>query len=150
MLPGIEVVVAPTPELDAVVAQMVASIPAGGGDGPSYLERGRIAPQTVEALFRASEALFRTAPWNELQDSQAFRLDIPALGVEGACVSVIGALGESLGLVIFPSHLAMERFLTSVESSRGKGCPVGHGHDHPVARLRSGRGPSGRDAPRGR
>ena len=126
-MPGIEVVVAPTPELDAVIAQMVASMPVGGGDGPSYLERGRIAPQTVGALFHASEALFRTAPWSVLQDSQALRLDIPALGLEGACVSVIGALGESLGLVIFPSHLAMERFLTSVEPSEERDAPLDMG-----------------------
>ena len=125
--PDIEVVVAPTPELDHVVAQMVASMPAGGGDGPSYLERGHIAPQIVETLFRASETLFRTAPWSVLEDSQALRLDIPALGVEGACVSVIGALGESLGLVIFPSHLAMEHFLTSVESSQERDTPLDMG-----------------------
>lgn len=115
--PDIEVVVAPTPELDQVIAQMVASMPAGGGNAPSYLERGRLAPQTLDAMFPAAEALFRSAPWNELDDSAGLRLDIPALGVEGACVSVIGALGESLGLVIFPSHLARELFLTSVETS---------------------------------
>ncbi len=124
VMPGIEVVVAPTPELDAVIAQMVAAMPPGDGEGPSYLERGRIPVATLGALFRASEALFRLAPWKLVEDSQALRLDIPALGVEGACVSVIGALGESLGLVIFPSHLAMERFLTSVDPQQERDAPL--------------------------
>ena len=117
-VPDIEVVVAPTPELDSVIAQMVASMPEGGG-GPSYFEHGRVGVAAVAALFRAAAALFRSAPWKLAQDSQALRLDIPALGVEGACVSIIGALEESLGLVIFPSHLAMERFLARMEAGRG-------------------------------
>ncbi len=37
-------------------------------------------------------------------------MDIPALGVEGACVSIIGALGESLGILVFDSYLAFARF----------------------------------------
>lgn len=46
------------------------------------------------------------------------RLDIPELGVEGACVSVIGALGQSVGLIIFPSLVAFESFLDAMEESR--------------------------------
>jgi len=111
-IPDMEVVVAATPELDAVMAAMMGSLPGDGSGQESYFEGGRIAADAVAVLFEAADALFRLAPWRLAQDSQVLRLDIPALGVEGACVSIIGALGESLGLVIFPSHLAMERFQT--------------------------------------
>jgi hypothetical protein len=126
-VPDIEVVVAPTPELDALVAQMLASMSAAGGNGPSYFENGRIAADTVDSLFRAAEALFRLAPWELARDSDVLRLDIPALGVEGACVSIIGALGESLGMVIFPSHLAMERFLAGIGPDRLQAEPLDMG-----------------------
>jgi hypothetical protein len=118
-VPGAELVVAPTPELDSLMAQMMASMPAGGGV-PSYFEHGRIGADTLETLFQAADALFRSAPWKLVQDAQAMRLDIPALGVEGACVSIIGALGESLGLVIFPSHLAMEQFVTKMQERQDR------------------------------
>jgi len=126
-VPDIEVVVAPTPELDALIAQMLASMPAAGGNGPSYFENGRIAAETLDSLFQAADALFRSAPWKLARDSQVLRLDIPALGVEGACVSIIGALGESLGMVIFPSHLAMERFLSGVDPERLRDEPLDMG-----------------------
>jgi len=108
-VPGIDVVVAPTPELDELVARMLQSRPGSAEHTESYFEHGRVGAETVAALFQAADALFRTAPWQLVQDSQVMRLDVPALGVEGACVSIIGALGESFGLIIFPSRLALER-----------------------------------------
>jgi len=117
-VPDIEVVVAPTPELSALIAQMLAAMSGESDEGPSYFENGRVTAGVVAALFHAAEALFRAAPWKLASDSQVLRLDIPAFGIEGACVSIIGALGESLGMIIFPSHLAMERFLTGIEQDR--------------------------------
>ena len=110
-VPGMEVVVAPTPELDRLLQLMASSMPrAATEEGPSYFEGGRVRGARVEALFRAAAVLFGVAPWKVVDDHQVLRLDIPGLGVEGACVSIIGALGESLGVIIFPSLLAFERF----------------------------------------
>ena len=61
-------------------------------------------------MFRAAEILYSLAPWQVATDDQVLRMDIPALGVEGACVSIIGTLGESLGLLIFPSLAGYEAF----------------------------------------
>jgi hypothetical protein len=36
--------------------------------------------------------------------------DVPGLGVQGACLCVIGALGESLGFLLFPSLAGFEAF----------------------------------------
>jgi hypothetical protein len=113
--PDIDIVVAPTPELQDLLEEMGASMPGQGEVGPSYFEDGRISAALVEMLFWAAEQLYRVAPWRGADDSQVLRLDVPALGVEGACLSVIGALGESLGFIIFPSLVAYDRFIGAMD-----------------------------------
>jgi hypothetical protein len=54
--------------------------------------------------------LFTIAPWKVADDDQVLRVDIPQLGVEGACLSIIGALGESFGLLLFPSLAGYHAF----------------------------------------
>jgi len=119
---GIEIVVAPTPEIDGVLQGMAESFSDEEGEELSYFEGGRVSPESVEGLFSAAEVLFRGAPWEVASDMQVLRLDIPRFGVEGACISIIGALGESVALLIFPSFVAYERFLEAAEAfdaSRG-------------------------------
>ena len=118
---AIPIDVAPTPELDALLEAMLESMPRHADDEKaSYLERGRIPPATVEKLFRSAELLYRMAPWKVATDDQVLRMDIPALGVEGACVSIIGNLGESLGILIFPSLVSYEAFAWVAEGPRPK------------------------------
>ena len=127
--PEIEVEVAPTPELDDVLrsfAEYRARDDAPGRD-PSYLEGGRIPAEAIAKLFRAAELLHCIAPWKFASDSQVIRLDIPGLGVEGACISIIGQMGESLGIVIFPSLVAYERFLHGIEVRQRRGGPIDMG-----------------------
>ena len=107
---AIPVTVAPTPELDALLNQMLESMGADAPD-PSYLDDGRIAPEAVAKLFASAEILYRMAPWKVASDEQVLRLDIPTLDVEGACLSIIGSLDENLGLVIFPSAEGYDAFL---------------------------------------
>ncbi len=111
----IPTVVAPTPELDRIVHSMATDASLGGDVEPSYFEDGRISAAVNEALFHAAQSLFKARPWAFVQDSQVLCMDIPALGIEGACVSVIGALGECFGLVVFPSFLAFQKFLGVTE-----------------------------------
>ncbi len=108
--------VAPTPELDAVFEQFVQSMPAGD-DKASYLEGGRVPERVVARMFEAAALLYRLAPWKVASDDEVLRMDIPSLGVEGACVSIIGALGESLGLIVFPSLMAYEHFGAAAEQA---------------------------------
>lgn len=105
-VPDIAVTVAPTPEIDALVDRLMADL-LEGGPPPSYFAEGRVAKKSVAAMFRAAAALYSAAPWDVAMDTQVLRLDIPALGVAGACVSIVGAAGESFGLLILPS---LERF----------------------------------------
>lgn len=110
--PDLEVVVAPTPELDALVESMGRHFAEHADDttDASYLEGGAIPADAVAALFRAAEGLYGLAPWKVASDDQVVRVDIPKLGVEGAALCVIGAAGESYGLVLFPSLSAYEAF----------------------------------------
>ena len=107
--------IAPTPELDLLLNQMLESI-AADADAPSYLDGGRIAPEAVAKLFSSAEILYRTAPWKVASDDQVLRLDIPSLGVEGACLSIIGSLDENLGLILFPSIAGYDAFLRAEEN----------------------------------
>jgi len=110
-IPDIDVVVAPTPELHRFVQSMMASMSPEGDSNLSYFEGGRISAETVGSLFQAANLLYDLSPWQKAHESQVVRLDIPGLDVEGACVSIIGAQGETFGFIIFPSLLAYERFL---------------------------------------
>ena len=105
----IPIAVGPTPELDAMVSSLMEVMPRSGGES-SYVDGGRIRPSLVRELFFSAERLYRCAPWKSAYDSQVLKLDIPSLGVEGACVSVMGNLGQSFGLIIFPSLAGYQAF----------------------------------------
>jgi hypothetical protein len=108
----IQVVVAPTPELNEVLEHMKAGM-SGDEVDQSYLEEGRVSVETVAELFHTAELLYRIAPWKTMGNDQVVRVDIPRFGIEGACLSVIGALEESIGLLLFPSLEAFESFASS-------------------------------------
>jgi hypothetical protein len=94
------------------------------GEEPSYLEEGRIRPALVEHLFRCAARLYRAAPWSVAASDQLLRLDIPALGVEGACVSINGSEGEVAGILIFPSLEACETFVERAQEFPADGQPM--------------------------
>jgi len=101
--PGVTVRVGPTPEIDTVVRAMGRAI-GPGNDRQSYLENGRVTPEAVGRFFEAAAAVYRLAPWRIAQsDNQVLRLDAPSFGIEGACLSIIGGLGESHGVLVFES-----------------------------------------------
>ncbi len=119
------VVVAATPEFDRVLADFARSLEKDGeGEEPSYLEGGAVSPEAVAKLFADAAILWTIAPWKVASDDQVLRVDIPSLGVEGACVSIIGALGESIGILIFPSLEAFEGFGVAVEEAMGQAPPL--------------------------
>ena len=107
--------IAPTPELDALLALMRDSMGNTDVEPESYLEGGRIPLATVAHLFAAGEVLYGLAPWKVAGDGHVLRMDIPALGVEGACVSIMGSLGQSFGLIIFPSLEGFDAFVEASE-----------------------------------
>ena len=118
----IPVTVAPVPELDEAFADLDRAMDEP--DEPSYLAGG-ISSGIVGRLFSVSSVVFRMSPWRRMVDSEVLRIDIPQLDLEGACLSVIGAAGESFGFLLFPSVEAFEAFVTAPpEPSEVKGLGV--------------------------
>lgn len=107
---SIPVVVAPTPELDSVMDLMATTLARAHDEDASYFEDGRVEPDQVAALFANARMLWTAAPWKGDNDGLPFRVDIPSLGVSGACAVVIGHLGQTLGMILFPSLAAYEAF----------------------------------------
>jgi hypothetical protein len=78
-----QVVVGPTPDLDAVFEDLVEKTARGATRGSTYLGSGHGLEPDVAWLFRVAAALYRAAPWAVVGDAQVLRLDVPALEVEG-------------------------------------------------------------------
>ena len=78
-------------------------MPADENYDASYFAGGRVSAEAIEKLFTACGFLFEVKPWTVAHDQQVLRMDIPALDVDGACVSVIGQRdAESPGVLVFP------------------------------------------------
>jgi len=92
-------------------------------DVASYLEGGRIAKASIGKMFSAAQRIWRLAPWKVAFDGQVVRVDVPRLGVEGACLSIIGNLGESFGILLFPSLRGFEAFAGAAQRSRKRARP---------------------------
>lgn len=107
---AIEIVRAPTPELDTIVAAMIEKMNAND-ELQSYLTPG-ISADAMAAFFRAAAGLFRSKPWSVVPaDDALFSITVEALGVRDAVISTIGQAGESFGLILFPDIDAFNAFL---------------------------------------
>jgi hypothetical protein len=115
----LEVVVAPTPELDD--ARSLLEKDLEGRLGPeSFLQEGRVSPGTVGRLFRAAAKLYRAAPWSALPDGfGTFRLDVPALGIDGGGLCVFGGSDEPTGWSIIEDAEAFRRFADPSDDAEG-------------------------------
>ncbi|MBD3161875.1 MAG: hypothetical protein GF346_06315 [Candidatus Eisenbacteria bacterium] len=122
VLPGAEIVVAPTPELSELLEFMIERAAEEAGF-MSYLQGGEIPVEAVEHLFRSASALHSLAPWTGALEPQVARVDIPGLEIEGGCLSIIGAGGQSRGILLFPSLDAFQRFVTASLAAQDSGEP---------------------------
>jgi len=120
-VPGLEVVVAPTPELDPLFGDLIEHLAARAGGEPSYLDLGDAGKTDLEILFHAAARLYPLAPWQLLEEEEVLRVDIPSLGLEAGCLTAFGRLGESTGIAVFPSLVAFERFLSSTRACLERG-----------------------------
>lgn len=116
---GVVVVVGPTPAVDDAIAAM-SEVIARDGPVPTYLEEGR-TERSVRDLFVAAKSLWSAAPWSVLTDDDIFRVDIPALGVRGACLSVLGHQAQSHGFLLFESDEAFDAFRVAAEREMRRG-----------------------------
>lgn len=121
--PNLDILCAPTPEFDAFVEAMLEHIDQGPTDEPTYLSPG-VAPEAVSAFFSAAAGLFRAKPWTVVtSDSEPLAVTIPELGIDDAALSVIGQMGESLGLIMFPGLAEFDAFVWGAEKMQRGGKP---------------------------
>lgn len=111
--PELEVVCAPTPELDPLVVALNEKFAQRSDHEVSYLAAGASA-EAMAAFFDASADLYRAAPWQAItSDQHLLSVSIESLGLKHAVLSVIGQLGKSAGLVLFGSYAAFQRYLVA-------------------------------------
>ena len=109
--PEVDVVCAPTPELDEMLALMREKLGEDGATEQSYLSP-EIGPDAMASFFRAAAALYRAEPWKWVPDDQSLiSVTIEQLGVRSVAMSVIGQMGQSLGLVLFSGLDDFEMYL---------------------------------------
>lgn len=124
----IDVVEGPVPVLARVAAEMLRF--AEEGPPPpdlsnlSYLAEG-VTREEVATLFEVASRIHDRQPWMTLNEDALFRIDAPTLGLDAACAMVIGRLGQSKALLLFPSFESYERFFEAANAgSRTPGTSI--------------------------
>lgn len=114
--PEIEIVLAPTPEIDELLEGMRESMHEGAAEEQTFLGPG-IEPDAMAAFFRAAAALYRAKPWKTVpSDESLFSVTIEELGLHEVVMSIIGQRGESLGFILFAGIEEFEAYRDSAES----------------------------------
>lgn len=113
---GIEVVCAPTPEMDAVFAALCEHLNDTAQTEQSYLSP-HVDRAAIAAFFRATAALFRAKPWKTVpSDASLLSVSIEKHGVADAVLSVIGQMGQSFGLILFSGIDDFEAYLEAADA----------------------------------
>jgi hypothetical protein len=122
---GVEVVCAPTPELDRVIDSLLGHF-AGDGAEPqlSYLE-GDVTADGTAAMFRAAARLYRTKPWDVIaSDNYLIGITSESLGLRDAAISVIGQSGKVHGFALFASVDDFEQFGDAADAIERRESPM--------------------------
>ncbi|MBI5481904.1 MAG: hypothetical protein HY906_23820 [Deltaproteobacteria bacterium] len=99
--PNLEIVIAPTPEVDAVMAVMREHMGDHPEEEQTYLGPD-LTPKLMASFFRSAATLYRARPWAHIPANRSvFSLNIEQFGLREAALVVIGQMGESLGFILF-------------------------------------------------
>lgn len=119
--PGIPVSVGTVPEALrplAELAEMVSGSRTQASDSPleEIVEIADRDPALVTRFFTAGAALYRLGPWTLVpSDSDVLRVDAPMLGLRDACISVVGQIRQSYGVLCFGSAEQLMAFRRRAE-----------------------------------
>lgn len=106
----LDVVCAPTPEVDAIFAAMVQRMNVESAI-ETYLTP-EISEGAMAAFFSAAADLFRVKPWSIVPSDQSLlSITVEELGVRDAVISTVGQAGESLGVLFFSDIAAFDAYL---------------------------------------
>jgi hypothetical protein len=113
---SITIVCAPTPEIDDVAASMRERMDAEKDLDQSWLSP-EIGADAVASFFRAAAGLFRAKPWLVVpSDDCLFSVTIEALELDDVAMSVIGHMGQSLGVLLFSGLDDFEAFVDAAHA----------------------------------
>ncbi len=124
---GVPVAVGPVPEATGALVELAEALAqARSQEAGSPLEEivdiAEDDPALVARFFTAAAALYRLGPWNLVpSDSDVLRVDAPAVGLRNACVSVVGQIRESYGLLCFDSAETFMAFLRAARDASPPG-----------------------------
>jgi hypothetical protein len=115
--PAIDVVCAPTPEIDAVFAAMRERMDADDAETEQSYLSPEIDAAAVASFFRATAGLYRAKPWSIVpSDESLFAVTIEKLELRDAAVCVIGQMGQSLGVILFSGVAGFEAYVEAAEA----------------------------------
>lgn len=85
---------------------------------------GRPEDETLAKFFAAADTLFAKAPWNTSHDSHVLAVEAPEFGwPKGACVAIVGSVGDHPSLMVFPSLEQYVRFMEQADEADVTGDP---------------------------
>ena len=114
-LGDVELIVAPTPEIDVVVESLIDHMQKDDREtAPTHLG-GDVDAEDVGAFFRAAARLFRAQPWRATPGDEFLGVSCELLGIEDGALTVVGQQGDSFGLALFRSTEDAAAFLEAAE-----------------------------------
>lgn len=119
----VDVVLAPTPELDPVAESLRAAMTvADSGDGGTNIGPD-MTPDDLAHMFRAAARLYRLQPWQTFPPDGFASIICEALGIVDGALCVVGQQGESYGLTLFRTPADAVAFVeetTALERDPGR------------------------------
>ena len=101
---GVEVLEAPTPEIDEAVDTLeafTASTRRSRGRGPTWADDA--AADAKARFYVAAEYFEQARPWERASDGHVLAIDVPSMEWTGAYVSILGNAEETFGLLLLRS-----------------------------------------------
>jgi hypothetical protein len=131
--PSIKITCGPTPELDQVIEGMSEHMRSSPREPQSMLGGG-VVPEAMASFFRAAAELFRAKPWKVVPDDTVLSVSAESRGLDQAALSVIGQMGQSLGLLLFSTMDDFDTFLDAAEAVEGGEMPPMPQYPRPPAK----------------
>lgn len=120
--PNIEIVCAPTPEFDTLVAGMIEFMHTQQPASDPKAEQS-VAPEVLAGLFGAAAQLYREKPWTAVPADVPIVVDIESLELTGAALIVMGHGQHEYGFLLFASTREFAAFLSAAKSQRPSARP---------------------------
>lgn len=108
---GVEIVCAPTPELDRAIDSLREHLARNDEGSDLHYLRADVTAEGTAAMFRAAARLYEARPWEVIPaDNRLIGVTSESLGLRDVVVSVIGQGGKVNGFVLFASLDDLDQF----------------------------------------